>query len=125
MAGEEFAAVAERLRELLAPYRDRLVATNDGPGGIGLEVPGLEGRPPGYVAGIRVGKRYVSYYLMPVYAWPSLLEGMSPDLRRRMQGKACFNFTRVDETLLAELAAVTATGIQRYRTEGWPVPAKG
>ena len=124
MAAEEFAAVAERLRAVLAPYRDRLVATKDGPAGVSLEIPGLEGRPAGYVAGIRVGKRYVSYYFMPVYAWPSLLEGMSPELRRRMQGKACFNFARVDEALLAELAAVTARGIERYYSEGWPVAAK-
>lgn len=125
MAGEEFAAVAERLRALLAPYRDRLVATKDGPVGMSLEIPGLEGRPSGYVAGLRVGKSYVSYYFMPVYAWPSLLLGMSPELRRRMQGKACFNFSRVDETLLTELAAVTARGIERYHAEGWPAPAKG
>ena len=31
-----------------------------------------------------------------------------PELRRRMQGKACFNFTRVDEALFAELATLTA-----------------
>ena len=61
-------AVHDRLREVLAPYRETLVATKDGPGGLSLEIPGLEDKPWGYVAGTRVGKRYVSYYLMPVYA---------------------------------------------------------
>ena len=122
MAERDFAAVAARLREILVPYRDQLVATKDGPGGFALEIPGLEGKPSGYVAGTRVGKSYVSFYLMPVYAWPALLEGASPDLLRRRQGKSCFNFTRIDEALFAELADLTARGIGRYHERGWPVP---
>ncbi len=65
-ASTEFPAVAARLRRILEPYRGRYAITRDGPGGMALEVPGLEGQPRGYFAGIRVGKRYVSYYLMPV-----------------------------------------------------------
>ena len=124
MAEGDFAAVHDRLRGILAPYSDRLVATKDGPGGMTLEIPGLEGKPSGYVAGTRVGKSYVSYYLMPVYAWPSLLEGASLDLLRRRQGKSCFNFSRVDEPLFAELSDLTRRSIERYHAEGWPVPAQ-
>ena len=109
-------AVHDRLRRVLAPYRDSLVATKDGPAGMALEVPGLEGKPWGYVAGTRVGKRYVSFYLMPVYGSAELLASLSPKLRKRMQGKACFNFTTIDEELFAELAAVAARGIPAYRT---------
>jgi hypothetical protein len=32
-----------------------------------------------------------------------------------MQGKACFNFTKVDDGLLTELEALTARGIPAYR----------
>jgi hypothetical protein len=110
----DFGAVDLRLREILAPLRSRLVATKDGPGGLALEIPGLEGKPWGYVAGIRRGKRYVSYYLMSVYAFPDLLDGLSPELRRRMQGKSCFNFTTVDEPLFAELDRLTKAGFERY-----------
>jgi hypothetical protein len=108
-------AVHDRLREILAPYRDSLVATKDGPGGMVLEIPGLEGKPWGYVAGTRLGKRYVSFYLMPVYASPELRAALSPALRKRMQGKSCFNFTSIDEALLAELADLTARGIPQFR----------
>jgi hypothetical protein len=107
-------AVHARLREILAPYRESLNVTKDGPGGMALEVPGLEGKPWGYVAGTRVGKRYVSYYLMPVYAAPELAASLSPELRRRMQGKSCFNFAAVDEALFAELADITARGIPAF-----------
>jgi hypothetical protein len=110
----DFAAVDRRLREILAPLRSRLVATKDGPGGLTLEIPGLEGRPWGYVAGTRVGKSYVSFYLMPVYAFPDLSEGLSPELQRRRQGKSCFNFKSVDEPLFAELGRVTQAGFERY-----------
>ena len=110
----DFRAVHDRLRAILEPLRGGLVATKDGPEGLTLEIPGLEGRPWGYVAGTRVGKRYVSYYLMSVYAFPDLLESLSPELRKRMQGKSCFNFATVDETLMSELERVTNTGFERY-----------
>ena len=110
----DFGAVDRRLREILAPLRSRLVATKDGPDGLILQIPGMEGHPWGYVAGIRIGKRYVSYYLMSVYASPELMASMSPELRRRMQGKSCFNFTTVDEPLFAELARITQAGFEPY-----------
>jgi hypothetical protein len=67
----------------------------------------------------RIGKRYVSYYLIPVYACPDLLEGISPELKRRMQGKSCFNFTRVDESLFQELEVLTEQGYARFKKEGF------
>ncbi len=111
---EQFAAIDRRLREILQPLRERLVATNDAPESLTLEIPGLEGKPYGYVAGIRHGKRYVSFYLMSVYAFPDLVEAMSPELLRRKQGKSCFNFTTVDEPLFSELAGVVEAGFDRY-----------
>jgi len=110
----ELAPVHDRLKAILAPYRASLSVTRDGPDGLTLEAIGLEGKPWGYVAGTRLGKRSVSFYLMSVYGCPDLLEALSPELRRRMQGKACFNFARIDEGLLAELEALTATAIARH-----------
>jgi hypothetical protein len=111
----DFEAVHARLREIILKNRGELAVTKDGPGGVAIEIRGLEGKPWGYVAGTRLGKSYVSYYLMPVYVSPELAATLSPELRKRMQGKACFNFTRVDEGLLAELDAVTARWIPGYR----------
>jgi hypothetical protein len=105
-------AVEARLRAILNPYRDRLHVTKEGPEGIYLELPGSEGKPWGYVGGTRVGKAYVSYYLMGAYDG-GLQASMSPALRKRMQGKTCFNFTKIDEALFAELETVTAAAIAR------------
>ena len=105
--------VHERLRAILAPYRQELTVAKDEPGGMTLELPGYEGQTWGFVAATRLGKRYVSFYLMGVYGQPELLNGMSPELRRRMQGKSCFNFSKVDEGLFAELEALTRESIAR------------
>jgi hypothetical protein len=109
--------VDRRLREILRPFGDQLVITKDGPGGMALEVPGLEGKPWGYVAGTRLGKSYVSFYLMPIYVSPTLVETISPALQKRRQGKACFNFAKVDEGLFAELDDLVARTLPGYRAE--------
>lgn len=76
--------------------------------------------PDGLMFGaVRMGKRYVSYHLMCVYMQPDLLAAMSPQLRKRMQGKSCFNFTKVDEDLFDELSAITAKGREMYAAQGW------
>lgn len=110
----DFDAVHERLKRILEPYRAGLSVTKDGPEGMALEIPGMEGKPAGYVAGTRVGKSYVSLYLMPVYAEPGLLDGASASLLKRKQGKSCFNFTSIDEALMAELDRITAAGMAHY-----------
>ena len=113
----DFDAVAARLRDVLAPYRTALKP------GVHSGIELLLGRPtPTYpegqqFAGIRIGKRYVSYYLTPVYMWPDLLSNLSPELRRRMQGKSCFNFTSIDPALMSELEGLTRASFDRFRTE--------
>ena len=111
--------VFERLREILTPYQGRLAVLADGPTSYELGAPPLPGKPGRFLAAVRDGKAYASFHLMTVYAYPDLLAGMSPQLRTRMQGKSCFNFSRVDETLFAELADLTARGIERYREVGF------
>jgi hypothetical protein len=76
-----------------------------------------------YFGAARIGKNYVSYYLMPVYAFPDLLVGISPELKRRMQGKSCFNFTHVDEMLFMELEQLTERGYERFKQEGYIISA--
>jgi hypothetical protein len=64
---------------------------------------------------VRLGKNYVSYHLMSVYASPDVT--MSPELKKRMQGKACFNFKEVDERLFKELTKITKEGAKRFSNE--------
>jgi len=115
----DFDAVFDRLKGILEPYGKRLHLTEQGPTSYGVDMAAEADRnPTTWFGGVRRGKRYVSYYLMPVYVEPSLLEGISPDLKRRMQGKSCFNFTAVDERLFTELEGLTRTGYEQ--TAGRP-----
>jgi hypothetical protein len=113
----EFPAVAARLRAILDPYRDRLEAS---------ELYGVDTlkRPGGgahdFFGAVRVGKSYVSFHLMPVYAAPQLLDNISPGLRKRMQGKSCFNFKTVDEPLLQELDSLTRRSFDLFSSDAYP-----
>ena len=120
---EEFARVFDRLRGILEPYRTKMHVTGDGPDGFALDMaPEGERDPTTWFGGVRRGKAYVSYYLMPVYVEPSLLDEISPELRRRMQGKSCFNFRSVDDALFDELADLTRRGYERSAGDpGWGV----
>jgi len=111
----DFDAVFARLRAILVPYARALTASHDKPDYYYLETkaPLYKGRPV-FFAAVRIGKGYVSFHLMPVYAYPKLRESLSPALRKRMQGKACFNFTAVDEELFEELRQLTAAGAEGF-----------
>jgi hypothetical protein len=111
----EFDAVFARLRAILAPHARTLAAKHDQPDYYYLETRTAvyKGRPV-FFAGVRKGKSYVSFHLMPVYAYPEMRKGLSPKLRKRMQGKACFNFTAVDEELFEELRQLTVRGIEGF-----------
>jgi hypothetical protein len=110
---ETFAA----LRGMLAAQSKRLVVMVDKPGDYQVGSPTKKDRigRPLYIAGVKTGKNYVSYHVMPVYMKPALLKSVPSTLKKRMQGKACFNFTTVDRDQLKELAAVTKAGILAIR----------
>ncbi|MRS05372.1 hypothetical protein EG832_19490, partial [bacterium] len=109
--------VFSELRAILEPYASRLVVTADNPNGYSLDTQYImPNKQPLFFGAVKVQKNYVSFYLMPVYACPELLEGISDSLRKRMQGKSCFNFKHIDRELFRELTDLTRAGFERYRT---------
>lgn len=74
----------------------------------------MKNKRPLCFGGVRLGKNYVSFYLMSVYAAPELLKTMSPELKQRMQGKSCFNFKAVDKKLFKELRELTRAGASKF-----------
>jgi hypothetical protein len=79
----------------------------------------MKNKQPLFVGATRIQKSYVSFYWMPVYMYPEMLEGLSPMLRQRMQGKSCFNFKEVDEALLDELARLAEAGMAKFEADGY------
>ncbi len=115
---ENFPIVFERLKAILQPFVPPFVVQADTPDNYSLYTPPFAKYPQGFFFGaVQQRKNYVSYHLMPIYMFPDLLDGMSEGLKKRMQGKSCFNFTTVDEAYIAELARLTQAGIERYRQE--------
>ena len=80
--------------------------------------PNTMGKPV-FLGAVMSKKAYVSYHLMPVYMFPELLDDISAELKKRMQGKSCFNFKVVDNTLFLELEASTRDSFQRFMAEGY------
>jgi len=110
--------VFARLKQILDSYKQGWVTKGDPKRYTYLETASTTFRgKPLWFGGVRMGKNYVSFYLMAVYACPELLKGMSPALKKRMQGKACFNFATVDEELMGELEKLTAAGAARFQSE--------
>ncbi|MGC2698064.1 MAG: hypothetical protein WA738_19935 [Candidatus Angelobacter sp.] len=116
-AKPDLAPVFTALRQLLERNFKELAVQTDKPGNYHLEIPSILHRgKPLYFAGVRTGKNYVSYHLLPAYFCPELLKGMSPALKKRKQGKACFNFTAIDDVCFAELSRHTAEGLKKFKT---------
>jgi hypothetical protein len=114
--GGEFDATFSALRAVLARHAGTLLVTVDKPGDYQVSSPTMKDRigRPLSVAAVQTKKNYVSYHLMPMCA-PEMLKKVSPALKKRMQGKSCFNFTTIDAEQAAELDQLTRSGIEGFK----------
>lgn len=122
---EEFAAVYAALAPVLKKYAKRLALKEESEHGLvyNTKIPSLfpqhKGHPM-FFGGIRVGKAYVSFHLMPLYMCPDLIARISPQLKKRMQGKSCFNFKTVPEPeLLNDLKVLVEASVQDWTQRNW------
>jgi hypothetical protein len=118
----ELSATFTALRGMLKTHAATLTVTADTPTDFVVASKtktDRRGRPM-FVAGVQVRKRYVSYHLMPIYMMPALLTSMSPELKKRLQGKGCFNFTEITHAQLRELSRLTKKGIAGFKN--FPLP---
>lgn len=114
----DFEAVFVQLKKVLAKFAPPLKVVADEPGKylIVTKANSWKGGPMSFGA-VQQGKAYVSYHLMPLYIHPHLVKLVSPALKKRMQGLACFNFRAADKSLFAELARLTGKGLDQYRSQ--------
>ncbi|MGJ8572835.1 MAG: hypothetical protein ACSHXI_19280 [Hoeflea sp.] len=120
MSQEDLTATFDALRPLFYRHADRCVVLRDEPHCFYLgthEIRQKDGYRTGF-GGVEINKRYVSAHLMPVYVHPDLLINLSPDLRKRMQGKSCFNFRQPDQPLFDELDELIKLGMARFDEDG-------
>ncbi len=114
-----FDEVFNALRAIMVPLTDSLDVVCDEPGNYDVNTfYTRENKQRLWFGGVRTKKNYVSYHLMPIYMNPELLKTTSLELKKRMQGKSCFNFKLLDDTLFAELAVLTELGLQDLKAKG-------
>lgn len=121
----DFALVFAALKPVLAQYETRTSVKADSPTEYTLVTkspspfPQHKGEPL-YFGSVRLSKAYVSFHLVALYMCPALTESISPSLKKRMQGKACFNFKRSPEPeLIEELKQLTEAGFKKWGEQNW------
>lgn len=125
MVALEFAAVFAALKGVLEKHSGGLAVQADTAtdyslvGRVASPFPQHKGGPMWFGA-VRLGKAYVSYHLMPLYMNPVLQTTVSLELKKRMQGKTCFNFKKAPEAeLLKELDALTGASLKDWKAKKW------
>src|SRR5438105_9157671 len=110
-----FNEVFARLKSIFQPYTTKMDVACDTESYYLLNTRHImKNKQPLCFGGVRRGKNYVSAYLMSVYASSDSLKSVSPDLKKRMQGKSCFNFKEVDAKLFKELSQLTKAGAAKF-----------
>ncbi|HLO16939.1 MAG TPA: hypothetical protein VK206_19040 [Anaerolineales bacterium] len=115
---DDFPVIFEQLRNILKPYAEKLTLKVDTPDTFYIDGPYSEKwKKQLFFGSAQIKKNYVSFYLMPVYMYPDLLKDISPELKKHMQGKSCFNFKKVERDLFKELTELTQKSVERFQKE--------
>ena len=116
----DFPAVFEKLKAILKPYAKAMTIKQDTENAFYLDAPYSEKwKKDLYFGSVHIKKNYVSFYFMPVYMHPDLLKNISPELKKHMQGKSCFNFKKIEKPLFEELSRLTKQGFERFMKENY------
>ena len=117
---QDFTTVFAALHKILAPYAAKLDKKKDDDTDLYVDTRHIQkNKKPLFFGAVQVKKSYVSFHLMPVYVQPELLATVSPELKSRMQGKSCFNFSVLEPTLIKELTALTKASYANYKEQGF------
>lgn len=116
----EFARIFAVLKAVMAEQAGRLAVQENTSSEYSLATktpspfPQHKGQPMWFGA-VKLGKAYVSFHLMPLYMSPALEKEISPELKKRMQGKTCFNFKTIPSPeLIGDLRRLTAAAFAAW-----------
>lgn len=117
-AQSEFPSIFAKLKSILQPYSPKLLVKANTSEGFSINGKYSEKwKKELFFGAVQIKKNYVSFYLMPVYMYPDLLENISPKLKKHMQGKSCFNFKKVETRLFDELVQLTEQAFEQWIQE--------
>ncbi len=108
----------DTLKGIVQVYSEHLAIVHDKLDHFYLNTKSTDGKDKGeFFAAVRIKKNYVAFHLMPIYYYPELIDDISPDLRKKMQGKSCFNFKSINSSLIKELVGLSESSFQTYVSE--------
>ena len=104
-----FDEIFASLRQIMLNAAEGQVVARDLPGDLVVRTRRLDPKTavPGWFGIVNIKKSYVAYHLMGLYENPDLGAGISEELKKRRQGKSCFNFRKSDPALFDELARLS------------------
>ncbi len=102
------------LRSIFEKYETNLSLLHNTNDNYYLNTAAKDNSKTDFFGAIQSKKSYISVHLMPIYYHPELLDNISEDLKKKMQGKSCFNFKDIDDKLLSELKLLTAVCFDKY-----------
>lgn len=119
---EQFAAIYSVLRAIAEPYAESLSVKADKldeyvlSGKRPSPFPQHKGKPLDFIY-VRASKAYVSFHLLPLSGTKAAI---SPELKKHMHGKTCFNFKAAPSSKLrSELDRLTEQGFRQWLMLGW------
>lgn len=106
-----------KLKLILEKYEPNLTVLYNKSDNYYLNIPTTDtNTKPEFFGAVQIKKSYVAFHLMPTYYYPELLDNISEELKKRMQGKSCFNFKDIDEKLFDELNSLTKNCFEKYKS---------
>ena len=111
-----FETIFEPLKNIFKQFEKHLIVKFNEPGKYYLfsKKRDAKGREI-WFGGVEMKRNYVSFHLIPIYVFPELLDGISPELKKRLTGKSCFGFKTFDVAIFAELESLTNSGFEAFR----------
>lgn len=121
----DLSSIFAALRPIFTLYESQMDVIADKPGKYYLvSRTMLHNKKPVWFGGLEIKKNYVSFHLVPVYMYAEVKNAVSPELMKRMPGKACMNFDKVPPPeIVAELTRLTDMGAQFFQAKK-PASAK-
>ncbi|HOI29125.1 MAG TPA: hypothetical protein PLZ15_05125 [Melioribacteraceae bacterium] len=114
-SGNKFLNVYTELKKILKKFENGMNVKDEGKENYYLIGPYSEKfKKELWFASLHIKKNYVSYHLMPVYMYPELVKEIPSPLKKRMQGKSCFNFKEYDKELFQHLAKLTLSAHKMF-----------
>ena len=109
----------DELKSVLCAYSSEMNVVHDEPNYYYLNTTKKDQKGKAIFFGmVKVGAKNVSFHLMPLYDDPSLANPISPALKRKMKGKSCFHFSKIQPELIIELGTLTKRCVESYQTLG-------